>query len=318
MTRYSLFSLRFWRALQRPPVYHSLFRRAAEQYFDRPSSPPFWENWSKNQKVLSTGIITLLAIISIFTVPQLLTFVIFVIPAIGTIAYVLLHGTLTGLQQCLRVSGIIARARERGMFDLLALAPLGAFGITWTLCTGSIYYDSPAGGSASAQRVWISRILFLAVFLLIALMTIASPRNGTGSASEALVIILMTVGLVGFGFFLDDLLSSVVGVLVGLIVPLVTGSALNARAIATGIFLLLQIIAYLLTWLIGFIILPELVLILPLSPFIGQVTLRLCQIGVLFLSRDLMARALWHIFRRLMEDQVLDTRQLLTGFPRTA
>lgn len=314
----SPFSLRFWQALQRPPVHHSLFRRVAEQYIFKEQWKPFWLDWSQNQKILFSGVLTFVLVISVFTVPQLLTFLIFVLPIMGTILYVVLHGTMVGLQQCLRISGIIARSRERGMYDLLALAPIGAFGITWTLCTGSIYYDTPAGGSTASHRVWISRILFLAVFLLIGLMSLATPRNMIGTPSGTLVLTLITVVLMGFSFFIDDMLSSVIGIQIGLIVPMVTGGVLNTRAVAAALFILLQLISYLLAWVVGFIVLPEAALILPATPFAAMLLLRLAQVAMLFLVRELFARILWLIFSRLIEDRVVDTSVLVHGLPRAA
>lgn len=312
------FTLRFWQALQHPPVHHSLFRRIAEQYMFKEEWTPFWLGWSQNRKILSSGVLTFIFVVGIFTVPQLLTFLIFILPIMATILYVVLHGTMIGLQQCLRISSIIARARERGMYDLLALAPIGAFGITWTLCTGSIYYDTTAGGSTAAHRVWISRILFLAVFLLIGLMSLATPRNTVGSPSGTLVLTLITVLLIGFSFFLDDMLSSVIGIQIGLIVPMLTTGIVNTRAVAAALFLLLQLISYLLAWVIGFIVLPEAALTLSISPFAGMLFLRLAQVAMLFLVRELIARVLWYVFRRLMDNDVTETATLLQGLPRAA
>lgn len=310
------FSLRLWRALQHPPVYHSLFRRIAQQYFRQESGSPFWLGWTRTQRIFSTTILVVLGVIGIFTVPQLLTFLIFILPITGTLLYILLHGTLVGMRQCLRIASLISRARAGGMFDLLALAPLGAFGVTWTLCTGRLYYDTPSGGSTSAQRVWISRLLFLAVVLLMTLMTAAGYRSGVTSPSATLLLSLVTVALVGFAFYLDDLLSSVIGILVGLIVPMVTGSLHITRAAAGATFLLLQTAAYLLTWIIDFVILPD--LLSPYTPtFLTLLLLRLAQVGTLFALRDLLTRGLWLVFRRLMADQgsVADTRLLTEGAP---
>ncbi|MBK8021453.1 MAG: hypothetical protein IPK19_08480 [Chloroflexi bacterium] len=105
------------------------------------------------------------------------------------------------------------------------------------------------------------------------------------------------------------------GILIGLIVPMFTASPHVTRAAAGAVFILLQFAAYLLVWIIDFLLLPELLFAVYAPSLLTLVILRLAQVGILFGLRDLLARGLWLLFKRLMDGQVVDTLVLMRGAP---
>ncbi|GEM_PF-1673548 len=298
------FSVRFWDAIQRPPVYHPFFRKIAVYQFRSAFWDALWTSWTPQTRKIAGAAFGIVALVGVFTVPQLLTFMIFVLPIISSVLTIFLYGTWNGLQQCLRVSGMIARSRASGMFDLLAVAPLGGFGVSWILSTGSIYYALPAGGNYSAHRIWISRILFLALFLLISLMTLATPYRLGQSASDTLFGVILTVAFMSYAFHVDDVLSSVLGVLTGMITPLMIRGVINSQAVAVASYLCLQILAYLSSWFMGFVLLPSLAPAHADQTEWAIISIKIAQIALFFFIRDTIARILWVALHRMMSDTV--------------
>ncbi len=297
-------TFRLWDALRRPPIHHPLFRRAAQNRY-RPELPP--RPLSQAQRyalIAASGLATYIGV-AYFT--QLLILLIFFIPLGVVLIYMLLHGTLAGLYWATRISGAIARERERGTYELLSTSPYGAFSASWAICTGSQYYDQTFNG-AGVQRVWFARIFFLTLLLLSAVISLADPR-GRGSL-DGFLFIVEVVALLALAFRIDDVQSTVIGSLVGVIVPLFARNRLDARVGAFAAFLLLQASAYLLVWWLAFVVVPQVNANAQIESFMA---LPAEQLLVFFVVREGIARVLWGLNLLLFAGDVSDVRLLSKG-----
>lgn len=280
-------SLRFWAALQRPPVQHPLFRRAMRQY--QPSFAP-----PRHSSRLGW---TLLAVsgggIAIFA-PQAIAIVLLFVPLLIGAVYAFLFAPATGVVLATRVSALIARERERGLLDLIAMTPRGGFVGIWAICTGCQHYALTLRSHAMGNA-WFARVMFLVVLYIYDTLIYAEPRVGLDFG--AFIIILLSLVLIGIAFHIDDVHSVVIANLVGLLVPLLTRSRFDARLWALIGFVVLQAFAYLLTLGGGFGIAPLLLARLPLTWETEQIALMGAQFLLFFATREVFARLLWFALR---------------------
>ena len=260
----------------------------------------------------------LAAYISLRYFAQLIFIVLFFIPIGIAGLYMALNGTLAGLFWAIRVSGTIARERERGTFELISTSPYGAFSASWAICTGCQYYDQTFNG-LGAQRVWFSRLFFLTLLFISGLLSlpeahgIGVPNNTSANFLESLLSVIELVLILGLAFHIDDIHSTVIGSLVGLIVPLFARNRLDARIGAFVGFLVLQITAYLFVWGIGFMAIPQLNADLAITGTAAALALPCEQLLVFFVVREVIARLLWSVNSLLLDGDVSDLRLLTKG-----
>jgi hypothetical protein len=306
-------SLQVWNALKRPPIHHPLFRRVSQK---RPTAPP--KGMSFARRIALSMLFALGAYIGLRYFSELIFIVLFFIPIAMAGVYMALHGTLAGLYWAIRVSSAIARERERGIFELLSTSPYGPFSASWAICTGCQYYDQTFNG-LGAQRVWFSRIFFLTLLLISGLLSlpeahgIGVPNNTSANFAESLLHVIELVSVLALAFHIDDIHSTVIGSLVGVIVPLFARNRLDARVGAFVGFLVLQITAYIFVWLIGFMLIPDLNANLALSATVTTIALPLEQLIVFFAVREVIARVLWSVNYLLLDGDVSDLRLLTKG-----
>lgn len=301
-------TLRIWNALQRPPLRHPLFRRMISLSRRENEASPVPIRARVGLLVFSFGFI--FASLRLF--PEILILLIFVVPlGVGAI-YMLLHGTVAGAVFATRISAAIARERERGTLELLSMSPQGGFAATWAICTGCQYYDQTFKGQG-ARRVWFARFIFISVMTLSSLLAIASPRTYGGRPIEALILMLVGIIVVSLAFHIDDVHSFVLASLVGLIVPVLTRNRFDARLWALLTFLLLQVIAYTLTWVIGLLVIPQAYEDMGMSGFTLDLAIALEVLLVFFATREVLAQGLWLALRAVMDDDFDAMLPLLRG-----
>ncbi len=300
-------SLQVWYALKRPPIHHPLFRRVSRMRQYRPD---------KRLSTLQRGVIYIgflgLSYVLLRYFTQLIFVVIFFLPIGLTALYIALHGTLAGIYWALRISSAIAREREHGTYDLLSTSPYGAFSASWAICTGCQYYDQTFNGSGM-QRVWFSRIFFLGLLLFSGLIELVDPRSYGGKPLEGFGYILAIVLVLTLAFYLDDIQSTVLGSLAGLIVPQIARTSFDARVGALALFLLLQVTAYSLVLLVGFWWMPQINDQLGVTGFSALILLPLEQLLIFFGVREIMGRVLWRLNYLVFDGDVSDLRRLTKG-----
>ncbi len=301
-------TLRIWNALQRPPLRHPLFRRMISLSRRENEASPVPMRARVGLLVFSFGFI--FASLRLF--PEILIILIFVVPLGAGAIYMLLHGTLAGAVFATRISAAIARERERGTLELLSMSPQGGFAATWAICTGCQYYDQTFKGQG-ARRVWFARFIFVSVMTLSSLLALASPRAYGGRPFEALALMLVGIMVVSLAFHIDDVHSLVLGSLVGLVVPVITRHRFDARLWALLTFLLLQVVAYTLTWVVGLLIIPQLYEDIGLTGFTLDIAIALEVLLVFFATREVLAQGLWLALRVLMDDDLDAMLPILRG-----
>lgn len=302
----SVVTLQVWHALKRPPIHHPLFRRVSRK------APAIRRKITPLQQFGILVGCAVLALLGLHFFSQFIFVALFFIPLGAAALYTILNGTAAGLYWAVRVSDAIAREQERGTLELLGTSPYGIFSANWAICTGCQYYDQTFNGTG-AQRVWFSRIFFLVLVLLSTSAALTEPLSSGAHPLEGFTRACALVLVLALALYIDDMHSTVLGSLVGLIVPQFARSRLDARAAAMLLFLSLQIFSYALVWLIGFELLPHLSASFAFDDMTVRFALPVAQLTVFFLVRELLSRILWRLNAHLLHDDISDLNMLTRG-----
>jgi hypothetical protein len=174
------------------------------------------------------------------------------------------------------------------------LIPAGAFVASWMICCASVHRGSSFADLQTFVRILVQLMVLVLVTALVIAVVIAS--SGRPLTFAPTLTTLVSGAALVVAFYLDFVQSTVVAALVGILAPTVTRNLLDVRAWSVLNFLLLQFSAYLVTWLVGFVIVPMLYQILNL----GGISLPVLRVVVLYVVREGIITGLWNaLIRRL-------------------
>jgi hypothetical protein len=153
------------------------------------------------------------------------------------IPLVLFIGPVYSLGWVIGMSGDIARTRETGTFDLLALTPMGPFGVSLALalaCLGRI----GAMGRINLRQVWLGRLM-LAGFLGFMLFIYPVIMNDGPVLDVTLTVLLVLLAMLP-----DQVQSVALSVVVAMTGAEATRDRFTARWASFTLLLALQMGAY--------------------------------------------------------------------------
>ncbi len=205
----------------------------------------------------------------------------------------ILMSAVYGLRWAVQIAGAIAREREAGMYDLLALTPLGSFGISWVITSAYLHRNESLEQIQSAGA-WLMRAFFTLVVMLSAASFSLTPVIPS-DANPALGQFIIPLYLVTFGLavYLDHIQSVALACIVGMLVPTYATRRMDAGLAASGIYLLIQIATYALTLLLGFSLIPALFDSLGWTGFGATFALPVIRVTILWGVREAAIRYLW-------------------------
>jgi hypothetical protein len=198
-----------------------------------------------------------------------------------------------GLRWVVQIAGAIASQREAGMYDLLALTPLGAFGISWVITSAYLHRNESLEQIQSAGA-WLMRGFFTLVVMLSAASLAATPVI-PGDADPALGQFIIPLYLVTFvlAVYLDHVQSVTLACIVGMLVPTYRLRRTDAGLSAFGVYLLIQMTTYALTFLLGFSLIPAVFDSFRWMGFGPTFSLPVIRLAVFWGSREVIIRHLW-------------------------
>lgn len=276
---------KLWRALQAPSARHPLFTRIANQ-----NALPIQRYLGSMWPAGITGLLILFAL-GVWYSPQAIMPTLFNPSFALIVGLVLFTGTVYGLVWAVSIATMITRLRGEGKYDLLCLSPLSPFGINWTICTGFLHRNQLLT-RITTQRTRAAQIALVLPGAFIMPLLISTVTNNT-DFTAALLVTTLHICAITSAFQLDHIQSTVVGSLIGIHAPLHTLTALDARLLAGVGFLTLQLISYLLSAYIGFVLLPQLYLGLSINGVLMELTMPVLQLAVFYLSREVVILLLW-------------------------
>lgn len=269
-----MLSWKLWRALCRPPYNHPLFVRVANAH-----------NGSSSilRTFKFTGFYLIACVLFTLAWPFIL-----INPALVLLFAAASANTIYAMSWAARIGTAIAHEREQYTFDLICLIPVGALGAGWALSTAHLHR------SALFQNL---RLLMhsLTVALIGALITTipVTLTLASGSSTSYSLFLLLDYGIaITAAFYFDHIQSVTLAYLVGMITASIAQNRINAQLWSVGVFLLLQLFVYLLTLIIGIVVLQ--------APLYVDDTARnaimpLLWLAIFYALREGVIRLIWRL-----------------------
>jgi hypothetical protein len=262
----SMTTWRLWRALKYPPVSHPVFRRVTSAYHEEMYGLNAIQNFMLQAQVWFWPMLFLLD-------TRALIFMVF-------------SGTIYGAIWTLRISGTVAMQRADGMDELLGLSPSGRIGMNWAICTGCLHRHA-VFEQVNSQEAWSTRLI-----LFVPLIISANVWFGQLLPNSGIVTVIWLGAFIAL-LYLDHVQSIIIGCLLGVLIPQRATSRFDAQLFALIGFIILQLLTYLTTIIIAFI-LPVLYNSLHIAGIYTELTLPIFSVLVFFGLREGIMVWVWH------------------------
>ncbi len=286
-------TLKLWRALNNPPATHPIFVRTV-------LLPPIGKRYGINSAGVVIGFIMGMSEI----MPTILILLMPIVLA-GC-------GLIYGIDCAVRVSQLISFERKNKTYELLALCPPGALAICWVLCTSLLYehrqFHRMLEIVRTSTRIALAAIgVILVLFAGISLSIILTSSELTLPVIVPLINAAAVVALI----YSEYVQSTVIGCLVGLIIPTFASGSVDSLLYAPAIFLLIKISSYAISVLIGFTLLEKVYQTLGLAGGMTDIFLTLMRVIVIVVVQDLIIRFLWRVVIKQTDSKPKDAELAL-------
>jgi hypothetical protein len=292
---------KLWSALHHPPVHHPVF---------------LWVTMARNRAARwQIPVVALMLLVgygcyqaSFINPPVYLVLFSFTFQDI-----LVIFVTFNLIYGCILTAGVgmtIARAREGGIYDVLCMTPSGAPGINWAMCTG-VLYRRPGFSWFRFVIVLVSAIPMIALLIHIAvpltafislLLGRAAPAaEVTESYFQMLLDLSYALALI-IAFYTGTIQSIILSLLTGMLTSSSVRDA-NARAVAAGFFLLVQLATYLLTFIFGLVILPAIYQTVHAGGWLAALSIPLFRLAFFFALREGVNVFLWRRLLHRLNDE---------------
>ncbi len=162
-------------------------------------------------------------------------------------------GTLYGLEIATRISALIAREHENGMYDFVRLSPQGGLGLCWAITSAFLYRNQ----SFRRWKQW-ARLIYggLSIIVGFAMLILAfevwgglntptlQGRVMAEGALDSLVFCVLILLLIA-ALYIDLVHSTITGVVAAMLTGVYARNRLEARFLALAGFLAVQLTTYL-------------------------------------------------------------------------
>lgn len=288
---------KLWRALKHPLADHPLFLRVAVL-------PPSFETEARRNLMMTVLAVLLLpGLCVLLTVAPGIIVAVFAMP----ILYVVFNGMIFGMVWAARISSAITREQQQQTYDVLSMTPAGALGAHWLISTGCVHRS----GGFNRLQVISPEEFFISTLAAIALSVERSQHVYVESVANIgliqflMIVVYVVVFLVAF--YLNHIQSVLNGVLIGMLIPSLSNNRLDSQLYAFGTYLLLQFATLALIATIVFGLLPGL---LPQRDILSNIVIALLGLGVFYVVREAVIRALWVILTRHLNSNMKELETL--------
>ncbi len=301
-----MISWRLWYALRHPPYRHILFQhmtasRLRDVYWPRPkrSSQSGW--W----------ITLLVAILACMMMPigSMVISAAFLVLMLGLplVAGVLLfNGFVYGGILTVRISKAVATNVGRGRFELIALTPPGAMGMSWLIAVAAIYRSGKPTG-LNFDHTWYLRAFVLLIFGVFIYESIA-PYQYDQNESVRAAITVVYVFTQALAFHVDDVHSVTTGVVIALMAAAWRPHPLAAHTAAIVAYITVHVLAYALTLIVTLNMLPA---VWPSDAhWLAAAALPCLRLAIFYGLREGFISLLWYQLTRRLNAGETDMRLL--------
>jgi hypothetical protein len=272
-----MMTLKLWRALNNPPATHPIFVRTV-------LLPRVVRRRSINSASIFIGFIMSMSefmpTILVFLMPILL----------GSC------GLIYGIDCAVRVSQSITYERKNNTYDLLALCPQGVLAACWVLCTSLLFQQQQFSRLHEIVRTSV-RIAFAAITVILMLFIgITASIIFSGSKLTLPIIIpLVNAEAMVVLIYSEYVQSTVIGCLVGLLIPTFASGTMDSFLYAPAVFLLLKIGSYTTSLLVGFNLLDKVFKQIDVQSLLVGILLTVARVVIIVMVQDIVIRLLWRM-----------------------
>lgn len=221
---------RLWKGLKNPASDHPIFARILDDIYD---------DATRMSRLLQ----------NVFVQGQIWLWPLLFIIDMRLICLMVLSSTLSGTILTLRISSRIAAEQQSRTYDLLCLTPGGTIRSLWAICTGCLHREQ-AFEILNSQEAWIVRLGLFVPFIVSSQLFLQRVLGLTGG-----VTVYWGAGLIAL-FYIDHVQATVFGCLSGMLAAHRSSGA-DQRLWAWATFAAFQVSSYLITILIGLVVLPD-------------------------------------------------------------
>jgi hypothetical protein len=269
---------RLWHALCHPPYRHPLFTRIAAAHIGG-------NGVLRTLRVVAFYLMTCVLLtlgwpIFLINVPLMLLFA-----AAST-------NTIYSMTWASRIGSAIAHEREQETYDLICLLPVGALGAGWALSTAHLHRSALFRTLRLLMR---SLLVALAGALLLVLPVVMSMSSG-GSTSIGLFLLLDHGLVLAAAFYCDHIQSLTLAYLIGMNIASTAQNRINAQLWSGGIFLLLQMLIYMMTLIFSLVLIPALLNHLHVDEMSVTICTPMLTLAIFYALHEI---AIWFAWRRL-------------------
>lgn len=280
---------RLWQALRMPPTKNPLFRRMQipkrASWLDR-----FWNALGG------------LLLVLFFLQPPIFVVTVILIPLI----YPVVSSTSYGILWAIRTSAMVSIRRQEGSYDLIRIAPGGAWQAFWGVCAGCVHRNGDLDRLEVYTRRILTMLLTLAIFTFIAGLLLPTERLQSELITTSLVLFTV-IGMTMLEFVQSPILST----LIGMTCAVYSRTTTDTRIGAFIGYLTVQILTYLTSAvLLTSFIIPTIELA-DMSQVTGVLFGCLWLVTYFIAFREIMLFALWRLISRRLNTDVTEMRYLL-------
>lgn len=286
---YGMYTWLFWRALQTPPIYNPLYRQMQieqqSSWLDR-----FWN-----------ALIGLLLLL-LFTQPPLFVIALLFIP----IVYPILSSTCYGVLFSLRTATVVFARRQQGSYDLIRIAPGGAWTSFWAVCAGSVHRN---GDLDRLQRYLKKLITMLfAIGLILLFGSVVVPTEDLKIEFVTMLIIVITMITL---MYLELTQSLMLSTFMGMVFAIHARTTVDSRIGALVGFLAMQLTTYLTSAVLVLNLIYPNIEAMTISPIVAMFIGCAMLMAYIFLLRETFAFMLWRLIARQLNMPREEMRQVM-------
>ena len=270
-------TLKLWRALNNPPATHPIFVRTV-----------LLPRVTNRRNVTSAGLV----IGFIMSMSEFMpTVLIFLMPVLLGVC-----GLLYGLDCAVRVSQLITLERKNNTYLLLIVCPPGALAVCWAMCTSLLYQQQQFSQLHEIMRL-SARIAFAIIAMTLVLFIGISISIIISESRLALPIItpLITAEAVVVLIYSEYVQSTVIGCVLGLVIPTFASGTMDSFLYAPTVFLLIKVGSYAISVLMGFNLLDRVYQQMGVQSGLMDILLTLVRVVIIVVVQDVVIRLLWQV-----------------------
>lgn len=192
------------------------------------------------------------------------------------------------------ISMTLTRVREQGIYEQLSVLPRGALGANWALCISNLHHNDTLHLLNVLRKITLVLLLCVFFLLLMAAVLATAPRQISFDLVQFLRLLLDMMTLTAASYF-DHVQSILMGSLIGMLVPLVVRTPVDARIWPALIFLTLQMMTVLVMLLVALVIIPAVHQAVSSPDWFVQLSPPVLNLLVFYLLRESIILILWRV-----------------------